>query len=104
MLKKQNQTSISALARFLHMDESTLTRNLENPRKYMNEDYLTAICLYFKLPDWISRLVFRRAHFQLDEEDRRHRAIGHILRVQSNDGVEEANAYLLRNGVAPLRI
>ena len=104
LLKKQNQTSISALARFLHMDESTLTRNLENPRKYMNEDYLTAICLYFKLPDWISRLVFRRAHFQLDEEDRRHRAIGHILRVQSNDGVEEANAYLLRNGVAPLRI
>ena len=104
LLKKQNKTSISALARFLCMDESTLTRNLENPRRYLNEDYLTAICLYFKLPDWISRLVFKRAHFQLDEEDKRHRAIAHILRVQSNDGVEKANAYLERNGVEPLRI
>jgi len=104
LLKKQNKTSISALARFLYMDEATLTRNLENPRKYMSEDYLTMICLYFKLPDWISRLVFKRAHFQLDEEDKRHRAIAHILRVQSNDGVEKANAYLERNGVEPLKI
>lgn len=104
LLKKQNKTSISALARFLCMDEGTLTRNLDNPRKFMNEDYLTAICLYFKLPDWISRLVFKRAHFQLDEEDKRHRAIAHILRVQSNDGVEAANAYLERNDVEPLKI
>lgn len=86
------------------MDESTLTRNLEAPRKFMNEDYLTAICLYFKLPDWISRLVFKRANFQFDEEVKRHMALQYILRVQSNDGIEAANEFLERNGLEKLRI
>ena len=104
LLKKRNKTSISALARFLNMDESTLTRNLEAPRKFMNEDYLTAICLYFKLPDWISRLVFKRANFQFDEEVKRHMALQYILRVQSNDGIEAANEFLERNGLEKLRI
>ena len=60
------------------------------------------LCLYFKLPDWISRMVFKRAHFQMDEEDKRHQALLHILRVQSNDGVEAANEYLKKSHLAPL--
>ena len=77
---------------------------VEDPKKYMNEDYLTMLCLYFKLPDWISRLIFKRAHFQLDEENKRHQALLHILRVQSNDGVEAANDYLTRCHLATLAI
>ena len=104
LLKKQNKVSNAKLAEFLNMDDSTFARSLEDPKKYMNEDYLTILCLYFKLPDWISRLVFKRAHFQLDEEDKRHQALLHILRVQSNDGVEAANEYLSRNHLTSLTI
>jgi hypothetical protein len=101
-LKKQNKTSNAKMAEFLNMDDSTFARSLDDPKKYMNEDYLTVLCLYFKLPDWISRMVFKRAHFQMDEEDKRHQALLHILRVQSNDGVEAANEYLKKNHLAPL--
>ena len=44
----------------------------------------------------------RYAAFQMDEEDKRHQALLHILRVQSNDGVEVANEYLKKNHLAPL--
>lgn len=101
-LKKQNKTSNAKMAEFLNMDDSTFARSLDDPKKYMNEDYLTVLCLYFKLPDWISRMVFKRAHFQMDEEDKRHQALLHILRVQSNDSVEAANEYLKKNHLAPL--
>ncbi|MEG1195163.1 MAG: hypothetical protein RSE58_06245 [Clostridia bacterium] len=103
-LKQQNAVSNIKLAEFLNMDDSTFGRSIGDPKRYMNEDYLTVLCLYFRLPDWISRLVFKRAHFQLDEENKRHQAILHILRVQSNDGLEAANEYLIRNNLAPLRI
>ena len=104
LLKKQNKVSNAVLAEFLNMDDSTFARSLEDPKKYMNEDYLTMLCLYFKLPDWISRLIFKRAHFQLDEENKRHQALLHILRVQSNDGVEAANEYLTRCHLSTLAI
>ncbi|MBQ9263572.1 MAG: hypothetical protein IJ189_05095 [Clostridia bacterium] len=38
----------------MNMDDSTFARSLEDPKKYMNEDYLTMLCLYFKLPDWMT--------------------------------------------------
>ncbi|MBQ9685998.1 MAG: hypothetical protein IJV41_05520 [Oscillospiraceae bacterium] len=102
-LQKKNKCSNATLAADLKMDDSTFARALDNPRQYRNEDFLTILCLYFKLPDWISRLLFKRAHFQLDEDDKRHRAILHILRSQSNDGIEAANAYLKKVGQETLR-
>ena len=104
LLKKKNNVNNSDVAEYMHMDDSTFARSLEDPRRYMNADFLTMLCLFFKLPDWISRLVFKRACFQLDEEIKRHQAILHILRVQSNDGLEAANAYLTRNNLAELKI
>lgn len=104
LLKRKNKVNNSDVAEYLHMDDSTFTRSLEDPRRYMNADYLTMLCLYFKLPDWISRLVFKRACFQLDEEIKRHQAILHILRVQSNDGLDAANVYLARNKLDELKI
>ena len=96
--------SLSKLAEKLSVDDRTLSRWLDDPIRYRNEDFLTTIALIFKLPDWISRLLFKRAHFQLDDDDRRHQAIAHILRVQSTDGIEKANAFLQRNHLKPLSI
>ena len=104
MLKKKAKLTDAALAEYLNMDDSTFMRWIDDPKKYRNEDFLTLLCLFFKLPDWISQMVFKRAKFQLDEDDRRHRALLHILRVQSNDGVQAANDYLTCHGLEPLQI
>jgi len=104
MLKKKNGVNNSEVAAYLHMDDSTFSRCLEDPRRYMNADFLTMLCLFFKLPDWVSRLVFKRACFQLDEEIKRHQALLYLLRVQSNDGLEAANAYLEKNNLVELKI
>lgn len=103
-LKKKNGATNAKLAEFFNMDDATFGRWLDDPKRYRNEDFLTMLCLYFKLPDWLSSLVFKRAHFQLDEEDKRHRALLHILRVQSEEGVEAANAYLAKYNLPLLSI
>ena len=104
LIRKRNGMSLSKLAEKLSVDDRTLSRWLDDPIRYRNEDFLTTIALIFKLPDWISRFLFKRAHFQLDEDDRRHQAIAHILRVQSTDGIEKANNYLIQNHLPPLAI
>lgn len=104
LLKKQNKVNNPMLAEYLNMDDSTFARSLSDPRCYMNADYLTLLCLYFKLPDWLSRLVFKRANVQLDEDVRRNQALLHILRVQSNDGVDAANEFLARSNLVQLKI
>lgn len=103
LLKKKNGVNNYEAAAYMHMDDSTFARTLDDPRRYMNVDFLTMLCLFFKLPDWISRLVFKRACVQLDEEIKRHQAILHILRVQSNDGLDAANAYLVRHNLDELK-
>lgn len=102
-LKKKNKVSNAKLAEIWNMDDSTFARVLDDPRRYRNEDFLTLLCLCFRTPDWISSLLFKRARFQLDDEDRRQRAIHHILRVQSGDGIDAANTYLKAHGLEPLR-
>ena len=59
-LKKKNKVSNAKLAEIWNMDDSTFARILDDPRRYRNEDFLTLLCLCFKTPDWISRLLFRR--------------------------------------------
>lgn len=104
LLKKQNKVNNPMLAEYLNMDDSTFARSLSDPRCYTNPDYLTLLCLYFKLPDWLSRLVFKRANVQLDEDVKRNQALLHILRVQSNDGVDAANEFLARSNLEQLKI
>ena len=103
-IRARNGMSIARLAEELNIDDRTLYRWLDNPNRYRNEDFLTMIALIFKLPDWLSRLLFKRAHVHLDEDDRRHMAIQHILRVQSADGIEKANDYLHNNHLPELSI
>lgn len=104
LLKKQNKVNNPMLAEYLNMDDSAFARSLSDPRCYTNPDYLTLLCLYFKLPDWLSRLVFKRANVQLDEDVKRNQALLHILRVQSNDGVDAANEFLARSNLEQLKI
>lgn len=104
LLRRRNGITLEMLAEDLNMDYRTLGRWLSDPAKYRNEDFLTCLSLVFSLPDWLSRLLFKRAHMQLDEDDRRHQAIEHILRVQSADGIAKANEYLVANHFSPLTI
>ncbi len=102
LLRKRKNLSYEKLADIMFMDNSTISRWMQDAKYYRNEDFLVALCLALDLPDWISRLVFKRAGVQLDEDDKRHRALLHILRVQSAEGIRAANEYLDRLNLAPL--
>ena len=101
-LRNRKGLSLSSLSEQLNMDKATLLRRLDDPKKYRNEDFLTVLSLLFGLPDWLSRLLFKRAGLQLDDDNRRHQALAYILRVQSADGIEAANDFLKRNNQDPL--
>lgn len=107
MLKKQSRTqkgesTNEAIAEYMHMAPRTFTDALSNPAMHMNPDFVLALCLYFKLPDWLSSLLFRRAGAMLDEDNPRHAAFMHILRAQSCDGLAAADEYLKSQGLDPL--
>ena len=103
MLKAQNGGVTNAvLSEALHMTEPTFQRALSDPKKYKNEDFVMALSLYFKLPDWISELLFKRAHVYLDSDDERHAAMIEIQRSRSCDGIEAAQEFMKMRGVEPL--
>ena len=103
-LRKKKKITMEKLAEELNISVMTLSRWLADPDKYVNLDLVVTICLILQLPDWISMLLLKRAHIQLDDDNRRHQAIMHILRVQSNDGLEEANKYLKEKNLQILSI
>ena len=103
-LRKKKKITYEKLAAYMDMDKATLLRWVEEPRYYRNKDFLTFICLILELPDWISKLVFKRAGVLLDEDDRRDRALQYILRAQSGEGKDEANSYLKRMHLAELAV
>lgn len=107
MLKKQSRThkgesTNEHIAEFMHMATRTFTDALSNPAMHMKPDFVLALCLYFKLPDWLGLLLFRRAGAMLDEDNPRHAAFMHILRAQSCDGLVAADEYLKSQGLDSL--
>lgn len=104
LLRTKRNISLEKMAELLNMDDSTFKRWLKDRSKYRNEDFLTELCLILETPDWISELLFKRAGIQLDEDDKRQRALARILRVQSADGIQAANAYLKECKLDPLSI
>ena len=103
-LRKKKKITMEQLAEELNTTVMTLSRWLADPDKYINLDLVVTLCLILQLPDWISMMLLKRAHIQLDEDDRRHQAIMHILRVQSNDGIEAANQFLKEKNLQILSI
>ena len=101
-LRVANGTKMVEMADALGLTEQQLRRWLDMPAKYRNEDFLTAVALVLELPDWISRLLFKRAGLVLDDENARHVALDHILRAQSCDGIPAANSYLERHNLSAL--
>ena len=101
-LRVANGTKMIEMADALGLTEQQLRRWLDMPTKYRNEDFLTAVALVLELPDWISRLLFKRAGLVLDDENARHVALDHILRAQSCDGIPAANSYLERHNLSAL--
>ena len=95
---------LTVTAEILQVSDKTLSRWLEEPEKHGGVDLVAALALALQLPDWITVLLFKRAHVQLDEDDRRHQAIQHILRVQSNDGIEAANKFLKEKNLETIRL
>lgn len=107
MLKKQSrmhkgESTNEHIAEYMHMAPRTFTDALSNPAMHMKPDFVLALCLYFKLPDWLGLLLFKRAGAMLDEDNPRHAAFMHILRAQSCDGLATADEYLKSQGLDPL--
>lgn len=61
-----------------------------------------ALCLYFKLPDWISELLFASVRVLLNPNDERDATLLEILRAKSCDGIDAAQEFMKENGVDPL--
>lgn len=60
--------------------------------------------LILRLPDWITELLFDRAHEHLSRKDPRDRALMFIMRAMWMDGIEKANEYLKSKGFAALSL
>ena len=101
-LKKMNKVSYAKLAEFFNMDDSTIQRKVEDPKWYRDADILTGLCLFFRLPDWLSKLVFDMARYGSVPANKREKALWRILRMQSADGLEAANEYLKSVNEKPL--
>lgn len=104
MLIARNEMSQNTLAEQLGMDPRTLSRHIAEPEKNITPDFIMLVSLIMRLPDWISNLLFKRAHIQLDEEEPRHLAFRYIQRVLWIDGVQSANDFLKNLKLEPLTI
>ena len=72
----------------------SLDRWLENPRKFITDDFIIRISQMWQIPDWISKMLLDRASIHLSEYDRRQCALEYIRTVLWDQGIEEANKYL----------
>lgn len=92
------------IAERLGMDPKTLSRWLSDPETKISADFVMIVSLELCLPDWISNLLFKRAHIQLDEYEPRHLAFMYIQRALWADGVNKVNEFLQSKKMQPLAI
>lgn len=100
----RNGLTREKMAEELHMEVRTLDRWLSEPRKRISQDFIIMTMLILKLPDWITELLFDRAHEHLSAEEPRDRALMFIMRAMWMDGVAKANEYLESKKFEPLTI
>ena len=93
IMEKNDETRESTAYR-LHISTDTLDRWLQNPGKFINEDFIIRISQMWQIPDWISKMLLERASIHLNEYDRRQCALEYIRTVLWDQGIEEANKYL----------
>ena len=104
MLRQQNNVSMEDAEELFSVSQSTLNRWLDHPEEKISVDFIMFISLTWKLPDFITDLLFELAHKSLSMRDPRHVLFRHILRVEWEDGVEKANEHLKSRGMKPIII
>ena len=104
MLRQQNNVSMEDAEELFRVSQSTLNRWLDNPEEKISIDFIMFISLTWKLPDFITDLLFELAHKSLSMRDPRHVLFRHILRVEWEDGVAKANEHLKSRGMKPITI
>ena len=103
-LREKSGISLDTMAERLNTSKDSLRRWIRDPQRYRNTDFLTSLCLILQTPKWLSKLLFKKAKVTLDEDDRRDNAIAYILDQLFMDGIDGANKYLKKRGLASLAI
>ena len=104
MLRQQNGVTMEDAEEMFHVSQVTLNRWLDDPEGKISIDFIMFISLTWKLPDFITDLLFELAHKRLNMRDPRDVLLQHILRVEWEDGVEKANAHLKLRKMKPITI
>ncbi len=103
MLMRKNGETRESMSEKLNTTSKSLREWLLDPEKRITVDFVVVIALLWKLPDWISLMLLDRACIHLNEYDRRHQALDHILRVLWDKGIDEANIFLESMKLEPLK-
>ena len=103
-LRQQNHLSLEDAEELFRVSQSTLNRWLDEPEEKISIDFIMFISLTWKLPDFITDLLFDLACKRLNMKDPRHVLFRHILRVEWEDGVDKANEHLKSRGMKPITI
>ena len=89
-----NGDSRETVSEKLNISDKTLKRALDDPINKMPLDMVVALCLIWRLPDWLSMMLLHKTYNPLQDFDRRHQAIDYIQRAMWDKGIDEANKYL----------
>ena len=101
-LRNRNGMSMDDVAEALGTSARTLERWIANPGEKISADTVTKLTLLWKLPDWLSDLMYDRAFVRLSETDDRCNLIQEIRRVYWMDGIPKADQFLVSHGQSPL--
>ena len=86
MLMRKNCETRETMSEKLNTTSKSLREWLMDPENRITIDFVVVIALLWKLPDWISLMLIDRACIHLNEFERRHQALDHILRVLWDKG------------------
>ncbi|MBR4538467.1 MAG: hypothetical protein IKO52_06435 [Clostridia bacterium] len=101
-LRNRNGMSMDDVAEVLGTSARNLERWIANPGEKISADTVTKLTLLWKLPDWLSDLMYDRAFIRLSETDDRCNLIQEIRRVYWMDGIPKADQFLVSHGQSPL--
>ena len=79
-----------------------LTGHLKNPQGHVCVDFMVALYLNLKLPDWAFELLMEKACLRFDSLDERHKLLQEVMRTRWSDGVEACNQLLKSKSMQPL--
>ena len=100
----KNHETQETMADKLGTTRRSLREWLKDPERKISADFIITVSQMWKVPAFISSLLFESAGIHLNRKDPRHRALEHIRTVMWDQGIDEANRFLRENNMEPLRI